>query len=74
MKKGPTEVGYAYFRARRRRRNIADDEPLVTESDALALSGVFDADKAMIAANAELINRYRRSESFESCLIGGVTR
>jgi glycosyltransferase involved in cell wall biosynthesis len=65
MKKGPTEVGYAYFRARRRRRNIADDEPLVTESDALALSGVFDADKAMIAANAELINRYRRSESFE---------
>ena len=39
VKQGPTEIGYAYFRARRRRRNIADDEPLLTESDQLGLSG-----------------------------------
>ena len=43
LKKGPTEAGYAYFRARRRRRNIADDEPTLSESDRLAISGAFDA-------------------------------
>jgi O-antigen biosynthesis protein len=64
-KRGPTEIGYAYFRARRRRRNIADDEPEVTESDQLALSGVFDADAELLAANAALIERYRRSASFD---------
>src|SRR5437764_4292653 len=69
FKKGPTEVGYAYFRARRRRKNVADDEPLVSESDALALSGVFDADRATLAANAELVDRYRSSDSFR---IGSV--
>src|SRR5436305_2230853 len=69
FKKGPTEVGYAYFRARRRRKNIADDEPLVSESDELALSGVFDVDEAMLAANAELIDGYRNRGSFE---IGSV--
>ena len=46
VKRGPTEIGYAYFRARRRRRNIADDEVLLTESDRLALSGAFDATDA----------------------------
>src|SRR5947209_3651554 len=65
FKKGPTEVGYAYFRARRRRKNIADDEPIVSESDELELSGVFDADEPMLAANADLVDRYRRSGFFE---------
>lgn len=65
MHKGPTEVGYAYFRARRRRRNRADDEPLLSESDQLAVSGVFDADAEMLAANAALIEQYRARESFE---------
>jgi glycosyltransferase involved in cell wall biosynthesis len=64
-KRGPTEVGYAYFRARRRRRNIADDDPEITESDELALSGLFDADEELLAANASLIDRYRQSDAFD---------
>jgi O-antigen biosynthesis protein len=64
MQKGPTEVGYAYFRARRRRRNIADDEPLLGESDQLAASGVFDADAEQLAANEALIRSYREREAF----------
>jgi len=64
-KKGPTEVGYAYFRARRRRRNVADDEPLLLESDLLAISGAFDADEQLIERNAALIERYRQQDSFE---------
>ena len=58
LRKGPTEAGYAYFRARRRRRNIADDEPLLSESDQLALSGAFDIDEQAVADNARLIQRY----------------
>jgi glycosyltransferase involved in cell wall biosynthesis len=63
-KKGPTEIGYAYFRARRRRRNIADDEPLLSESDQLALSGAFDLDDDAVRANRRLIETY---------LAGGAT-
>jgi glycosyltransferase involved in cell wall biosynthesis len=66
VKRGPTEVGYAYFRARRRRRNISDDEPLLTESDQLGLSGSFDATDAALADNRELVDRYRRGEPFEA--------
>ena len=43
VKQGPTEIGYAYFRARRRRRNVPDDESLLSESDQLVMSGAFDA-------------------------------
>ena len=32
VRQGPTETGYAYFRARRRKRNLADDEPELLES------------------------------------------
>ena len=59
LRMGPTEAGYAYFRARRRRRNIADDEPLLSESDQLALSGAFDIDDQAVEDNARLIQRYR---------------
>jgi glycosyltransferase involved in cell wall biosynthesis len=68
-KKGPTEIGYAYFRARRRRKNIADDEPQLTESDALALSGAFDIDDEAIARNARLIEAYRTGGE---CEIGSI--
>jgi O-antigen biosynthesis protein len=64
-KRGPTEVGYAYFRARRRRRNIADEESMLSESDLLAMSGAFDASDRLLAENAELIERYRGSDGFE---------
>ncbi len=65
VKRGPTEIGYAYFRARRRRRNIADDEVLLTESDRLALSGSFDATDAALAENRRLIDGYLSLDSFE---------
>jgi glycosyltransferase involved in cell wall biosynthesis len=64
-KRGPTEIGYAYFRARRRRRNIADDEVLLTESDRLALSGSFDATDAELEANQRLIDGYLSLDAFE---------
>jgi glycosyltransferase involved in cell wall biosynthesis len=65
VKQGPTEIGYAYFRARRRRRNRADDESLLSESDKLALSGAFDATDEALAENAALIDAYMRSEPLE---------
>jgi glycosyltransferase involved in cell wall biosynthesis len=65
VKRGPTEIGYAYFRARRRRRNISDDEVLLSESDQLALSGSFDATDAELEANQRLIDGYLTLDSFE---------
>ena len=65
VKQGPTEIGYAYFRARRRRRNVGDDESLLSESDQLGLSGWFDATDAQLDDNRRLIEAYRRSEPFE---------
>jgi glycosyltransferase involved in cell wall biosynthesis len=64
-KRGPTEIAYAYLRARRRRRNIKDDDPDLSESDQLALSGAFDADDAALVDNAALVDSYRRSGAFE---------
>jgi glycosyltransferase involved in cell wall biosynthesis len=65
VKQGPTEIGYAYFRARRRRRNQADDETALSESDQIALSGVFDIADGAIPANDALIASYRGSGPFE---------
>ena len=33
LRRGPTEAGYAFFRARRRRRNLADEEPQLRAAD-----------------------------------------
>ena len=65
VKQGPTEIGYAYFRARRRRKNRADDEPKLSESDRLMFSGQFDATTEELAANRALIDSYRRAERHE---------
>jgi O-antigen biosynthesis protein len=65
VKRGPTEIGYAYFRARRRRRNIPDDEVLLSESDQLALSSAFDATDIQLEANERLVDGYLSLESFE---------
>jgi glycosyltransferase involved in cell wall biosynthesis len=64
MRRGPTEIGYAYFRARRRRRNRADDETLLTESDDLALNGGFDATDAILEDNRRLIEGYLARDTF----------
>jgi len=45
--------------------NIADDEPLVSESDQLAMSGAFDIDDQAVADNRELITTYLQAGSFE---------
>jgi O-antigen biosynthesis protein len=64
-RQGPTEFGYAYFRARRRRRNRADDDPELTESDALGITGLFDATDDALAANARLLAAYAAAERHE---------
>ena len=74
LRQGPTEAGYAYFRARRRRRNIADDEPLLSESDQLALSGAFDIDEQSVDDNARLIQSYRDGGPLESEPCSGSCR
>lgn len=56
-RRGPTELGYAYFRGRRRRRNRADDDPVISESDAFGLSGRYDLDEGTLAAEAALLAR-----------------
>jgi glycosyltransferase involved in cell wall biosynthesis len=65
VKQGPTEIGYAYFRARRRRKNIPDEEQYLSESDRLALSGAFDATDDVLDANLRLVDAYRRGGPFE---------
>jgi O-antigen biosynthesis protein len=65
LRRGPGEAAYAFLRARRRRRNIADEEPALSPSDRLALSGAYDATEAELAANAELLDGYRRAVTFE---------
>lgn len=58
---GPTEVGYAYFRARRRRRNLADDELELSDSDRLLLADDYDVDAATLAASARVVDGWERS-------------
>jgi glycosyltransferase involved in cell wall biosynthesis len=65
VRQGPTEIGYAYFRARRRKRNVTGETTELSESDLLAVSGAFDATDAALAENAELIDRYRHSGPLE---------
>jgi glycosyltransferase involved in cell wall biosynthesis len=64
VQQGPTEIGYAYFRARRRRRNHGDDESLLSESDQLALSGFYDASDEVLAENQTLMRNYLELERF----------
>jgi glycosyltransferase involved in cell wall biosynthesis len=61
----PTEIGYAYFRARRRRRNLADTDPELTESDALGITGLFDATDEALARNRKLLADYAGAERHE---------
>ena len=61
LRKGPSEAGYAFFRARRRARNVADEDGVLTRLDRLILDGELDltgeereANAATLAAYAEL--------------------
>jgi len=56
LRRGPTEAGYAYFRARRRRRNAGDDEPRLLPSDRLVLSAGFAVSAEEVEANARTLS------------------
>lgn len=64
-KQGPTEFGYAYFRARRRKKNRKDDEPEISESDQIGISSVHDFTSADLERNARLLASYERAERLE---------
>jgi O-antigen biosynthesis protein len=67
VKQGPTEIGYAYFRARRRKKNKADDDLWLTESDRIPLEerGRFDLSSEDLALNERLLRDYAAAESME---------
>jgi glycosyltransferase involved in cell wall biosynthesis len=54
LREGPREAGYAFFRARRRNRNIADEDAL-DPLDHRVAAGELDATVEDLAANAETI-------------------
>ncbi|HVE68935.1 MAG TPA: glycosyltransferase family 4 protein [Solirubrobacteraceae bacterium] len=57
LRQGPTEVGYAFFRARRRRRNRADDDLELSASERLALDPAVDLTPDDLAAHAAVVAR-----------------
>lgn len=57
LRQGPTEAGYAFFRARRRRRNLADDDLELSPSERLALDPAADLTPADLAAHAAVVAR-----------------
>ena len=63
-KQGPTELGYHYFRARRRRKNRADDEKWLSESDRLPLEQKFDFTEEHLERNSELLAAYESATGF----------
>ena len=56
LRRGPTEAGYAFFRARRRRRNVADEEPELRAAD---------LDLEDLEANAEVLRAYAALDVLE---------
>jgi hypothetical protein len=65
VRQGPSETAYAYLRARRRKRNVADEELDLLDSDRLALERDFDLEPADLDANAELLRAYSDMEELE---------
>ena len=59
------EAGYAYFRARRRRRNLADDELELSPSDRLVAGGELDLDAPELAASREAVTAWEQREPME---------
>jgi O-antigen biosynthesis protein len=65
VRQGPTETGYAYFRARRRKRNIADDEPQLLDSDRIALEGRLDLTPQELEANAAVLRAFAETDELD---------
>jgi glycosyltransferase involved in cell wall biosynthesis len=84
VRQGPTETGYAYFRARRRKRNVPDDELDLPQGERAVLGGRFDLDPAVLAANAEVLAGYAAADeldvrtlhwfipAFDNAAVGGI--
>ena len=56
LRQGPTEAGYAYFRARRRRLNVADDQSDLLASDRLVLAPDMQVEAEDLEANSRLVS------------------
>jgi len=65
VRQGPTEIGYAYFRARRRRRNLADRDLTLSESDELALEPALDLAPDVLAENDRLLARQQEAAELD---------
>jgi O-antigen biosynthesis protein len=67
LKKGPTEAGYAFFRARRRRKNKPDDELWLEEWDRIPLEerGRFDLSEEDLSRNERLLREYAAADSVD---------
>ena len=65
VRRGPGEAAYAYLRARRRRRNLADADSTLSASDRLALSGDADLGPSELAAHADVLRAYEARDELE---------
>jgi glycosyltransferase involved in cell wall biosynthesis len=67
LRQGPTELGYTYFRARRRRKNMADRDLWLDETDRIPIEepGRFDLTDADLAANAGVLDAYAGADAFD---------
>lgn len=63
LRQGPTEAGYAFFRARRRRRNRADADTDLLPSDRLVTSERFQVAAAHLDANAQVVAAQRAASA-----------
>lgn len=64
LREGPTEAAYAFLRARRRNRNIADDDPL-DPLDRDVAAGKLDATVEDLEANAETIIAWEAADAHQ---------
>jgi glycosyltransferase involved in cell wall biosynthesis len=67
LKKGPTETGYAFFRARRRKKNKPDDDLWLSEPDRIPLEerGRFDLSDEDLARHEQLLADYAGADAVE---------
>ncbi len=65
LRRGPTEAGYAFFRARRRARNVADEDGVLSRLDRLILDGELDLREDERAANAKTLAAYAGAVELE---------
>jgi O-antigen biosynthesis protein len=65
VRQGPTETAYAWLRARRRRRNVADEELALLPSDRAVIEGDFDLDPQELRAHSEALAEQERLAGLE---------